>query len=123
VYHQPQAETASSEDYVFTSFKDRQPVEMLPGITRQMLSEGKGAMTIYLTVKKGAVMPVHDHPHEQIGYLQSGRAKFTIGDEERTIEALDGYSIPGGVPHTVTALEDCVFVDVFSPPRDEYRQD
>jgi quercetin dioxygenase-like cupin family protein len=35
---------------------------------------------------------------------------------------LDGYSIPSNVPHGVAALEDCIFVDVFSPPRDEYRQ-
>jgi hypothetical protein len=61
-------------------------------------------------------------PHEQIGYLQSGRARFKIGDDERLLEALDGYSIPGEVPHGVVALEDCVFVDVFSPPREEYRQ-
>ena len=107
---------------VFSRFKDRQPVEMIPGVSRQMLSVGHGAMTVYITVKKGAEVPVHTHPHEQIGYLQSGRARFRVGDQEQTLEALDGYSIPGGVPHGVTALEDCVFVDVFSPPREEYRQ-
>ena len=107
---------------MFSSFKDRKPVEMLPGISRQMLSVGDQAMAVYITVAKGAVVPVHTHPHEQIGYLASGRARFTIGDEERIVEALDGYSIPGGVPHGVEALEDSVFVDVFSPPREEYRQ-
>jgi quercetin dioxygenase-like cupin family protein len=107
---------------MFSSFKDRQPVEMLPGITRQMLSVGEQAMTVYINVEKGREVPMHTHPHEQIGYLQSGRCRFRIGDEERVLEALDGYSIPGNVPHGVTALEDCVFVDVFSPPREEYRQ-
>jgi quercetin dioxygenase-like cupin family protein len=107
---------------VFTSFKDRQPVEMLPGIKRQMLSCGGQAMTVYITVEKGREVPLHTHPHEQIGYLQSGRARFTVGDEARVLEALDGYSIPSNVPHGVVALEDCIFVDVFSPPREEYRQ-
>jgi quercetin dioxygenase-like cupin family protein len=107
---------------VFTSFKDRQPVEMLPGIRRQMLSTGDNAMTVYITVEKGREVPVHTHPHEQIGYLQSGRARFQIGDEQQVLESLDGYSIPGNVPHGVLALEDCIFVDVFSPPREEYRQ-
>jgi quercetin dioxygenase-like cupin family protein len=105
----------------FSSSKDRQPVEMLPGVTRRMLSEGAGAMAVYVTVERGREVPLHTHPHEQIGYLHSGRARFTVGDEARTLEPLDGYSIPGGVPHGVLALEDCVFVDVFSPPRDEYR--
>jgi quercetin dioxygenase-like cupin family protein len=107
---------------VFSSFRDRQPVEMLPGIKRQMLSCGEQAMTVYITVEKGREVPMHTHPHEQIGYLQSGRARFTIGDEARVLEALDGYSIPSNVPHGVAALEDCIFVDVFSPPREEYRQ-
>lgn len=107
---------------MFSSFKERQPVEMLPGVTRQMLSCGERAMAVYITIKKGSEVPLHTHPHEQIGYLQSGRALFRIGDEERVLEALDGYSIPSNVPHGVTALEDCIFVDVFSPPREEYRQ-
>lgn len=107
---------------MFTSFRDHQRVEMLPGVTRQMLSCGEQAMTVYITIAQGGEVPVHTHPHEQIGYLQSGRARFRIGDQERILEALDGYSIPGDVPHGVAALEDCVFVDVFSPPREEYRQ-
>jgi quercetin dioxygenase-like cupin family protein len=107
---------------MFNSFKDRQPVEMLPGITRQMLSVGERSMTVYINVARGCEVPMHTHPHEQIGYVQSGRCRFRIGDEEKVLESLDGYSIPSNVPHGVTALEDCVFVDVFSPPREEYRQ-
>lgn len=95
---------------------------MLPGITRQMLSAGAGAMTVFIRVARGAEVPMHSHPHEQIGYVASGRCRFRIGDQERILEAMDGYSIPSEVPHAVTALEDCTFVDVFSPPREEYRQ-
>jgi quercetin dioxygenase-like cupin family protein len=105
----------------FSASKDREPVEMLPGITRRMVSEGSAAMAVHITIEKGREVPLHTHPHEQIGYLQTGRARFTIGNDVRELEALDGYSIPGGTPHGVVALEDCVFVDVFTPPRDEYR--
>ena len=87
-----------------------------------MLSAGNGAMIVYLTVGQGAEVPVHTHPHEQIGYLAAGRCRFQIGDQEMVLEALDSYTIPSNVPHGVTALEACVFVDVFSPPREEYRQ-
>lgn len=98
------------------------PVEMLPGITRQMVAAGDAAMVVRITVDRDAVVPVHTHMHEQVGYLASGRARFQIGDEERELGAGDGYEIAGDVPHGVVALEDCVFVDVFSPPREEYRQ-
>jgi quercetin dioxygenase-like cupin family protein len=120
----PEAETVSLhvKRGTFTGFSEHQPVELLPGVTRQMLSCGERSMTVYITIAKGAEVPIHTHPHEQIGYLQSGRAMFTIGDQKRVLETLDGYSIPGNVAHGVVALEDCVFVDVFSPPREEYRQ-
>ena len=110
-------------DDPFRSYDPSQRVEMLPGVYRQMLAAGNGAMVVRIDLAKGAEVPMHTHPHEQIGYLQSGRARFRIGDEIRELEALDGYSIPGEVPHSVLALEDCIFVDVFSPPREEYRQD
>ncbi len=32
----------------------------------------------------------------------------------------DSWLIPGDVPHKVTALEDSVAIDIFSPKRDEY---
>src|SRR5438132_33554 len=66
-------------------------------------------------------VPLHTHPHEQTGYLVSGRCRFRLGDEIRELALGDTWIVPGGVEHEATALEPCVFVDVFSPPRDEYR--
>ena len=33
----------------------------------------------------------------------------------------DCWLVPTDVPHRVTALASCLLVDVFSPPREEYR--
>jgi quercetin dioxygenase-like cupin family protein len=106
----------------FREAANTQPVEMLPGIRRQMLAEGGQSMVVRVWVDRDAVVPIHSHPHEQVGHLQQGRARFQIGDDERELGPGDGYEVPGGTPHAVIALEDCIFVDVFSPPRDEYRQ-
>ena len=65
-------------------------------------------------------MPLHDHPHEQIGYLVSGRLLFTIEDLTLELGPGDSWLVPGGLRHTVTALEDAIAVDVFSPVRTEY---
>jgi quercetin dioxygenase-like cupin family protein len=67
------------------------------------------------------VVPEHTHPHEQIGYLSRGRLLFRIADEERVLEVGDSWCIPGDVPHVVMALEDSIAIDIFAPPRDEYR--
>jgi quercetin dioxygenase-like cupin family protein len=97
------------------------PVEMLPGVVRRTLNEGERMMLVEVTLEEGAVMPPHTHPHEQIGYLASGRLLFEVGDERRELSAGDSWLVPPNVPHQVTALEPSVAIDVFSPPREEYR--
>ncbi len=97
------------------------PVEMLPGVTRRTLNEGERTMLCEIELKKDSVVPLHTHPHEQIGYLASGRISFRIGEEERELRAGDSWCVPGDVPHMVTTLEDSIAIDIFSPPRDEYR--
>lgn len=96
-------------------------VEMLPGIVRRTLSEGAQTMLCELHMAKGSHVPGHTHPHEQTGYLASGRFRFRLGDHWRELHAGDSWCVPGGVEHEVEVLEDCVAIDVFSPPRDDYR--
>jgi quercetin dioxygenase-like cupin family protein len=97
------------------------PVEMLPGVVRRTMTDGEKMMLCEIEMKSGAVVPMHTHPHEQTGYLASGSITMQIGDESRELSAGDCWMIPGGVPHEATALDDSRFVDVFSPPREEYR--
>jgi len=96
------------------------PVEMLPGVVRRTLTAGERTMLIEVTLAQGAVVPSHSHPHEQIGYLASGRLLFEVGDERRELAPGDSWLVPSDVPHQVTALEASVAIDVFSPPREEY---
>jgi quercetin dioxygenase-like cupin family protein len=97
------------------------PVEMVPGVMRRTLCESERMMLIEVTLERGAVVPLHTHPHEQIGYLASGRVLFEAGDERRELFAGDSWLVPSNMPHAVTALEPSVAIDVFSPPREEYR--
>ncbi len=97
------------------------PIKMFPGVVRRTLTDGDRLMLIEVTLEKDAVVPMHTHPHEQTGYLVSGRFLFELGDEKRELGAGDCWLVPSNVPHQVTALEDSVFIDVFSPPREEYR--
>jgi quercetin dioxygenase-like cupin family protein len=96
-------------------------VDMMPGVSRKTMTAGDKMMLIEVTLEKDAVVPMHTHPHEQTGYAISGRVRFQLGDETREIGPGDCWMIPGDVPHEVTALEDSVVIDVFSPPREEYR--
>jgi quercetin dioxygenase-like cupin family protein len=97
------------------------PVEMLPGVVRRTMTAGDRMMLVEVQLADRAVVPVHTHPHEQTGYLVSGRLRFQVAGETRDLSPGDCWMVPGGVPHEVTALEPCVAIDIFSPPREEYR--
>ncbi len=97
------------------------PVEMFPGVIRRTMTDGERMMLVEVRMDAGAMVPLHTHPHEQTGYLASGSGRFRIGDDEGELTPGDCWLVPGGVSHEFTATEGCVFVDVFSPPRDEYR--
>ncbi len=96
-------------------------VQMFPGVVRRTLAAGDRLMLIEVTLDEDAVVPVHTHPHEQTGYLISGRLRFDIAGESRDLSPGDCWLVPGGAPHEVVALEPCLVVDIFSPPREEYR--
>ena len=96
-------------------------VEMLPGVFRRTLGWGDRMLLVEITLREGALVPPHSHPHEQIGYLIRGQLEFTIDAEKTVVASGDGYTIPGGVTHSAVALVDSVAVEVFSPVREEYK--
>ncbi len=107
-----------------TFFLDKSTCKRLapfPGV--EMYTSTAETMTVSLVeMEPGATIPVHQHPHEQVGMILTGTAEFTIGDEMRRVQPGDRYHIPGNVPHTITALGERVSaLDVFYPVREEYR--
>lgn len=69
----------------------------------------------------GAIVEVHSHPHEQMGMVLEGQARFIVGDVEKVLGPGDMYVIPGGTVHKVIALQHPVkALDFFHPVREEY---
>lgn len=92
-----------------------------PGVSIRTTS-GDAMMLSVVDFEPGAVVPEHAHPHEQMGQMISGRLEFTIGGEVRTLGPGDQWRIPGGVSHSVRAVEGpAVALDVFHPIREDYR--
>lgn len=90
------------------------------GIERRTLVHGDRTLMAHFRLAAGSRLPAHSHPHEQTGYLVSGRLSFTIGDDTTAVGPGDGWCVPGGVEHSVEVLEDSVAVEVFSPVREAY---
>jgi quercetin dioxygenase-like cupin family protein len=81
----------------------------------------KMMMVLNVTLPENTV-PLHSHPHEQVGIVYSGKARLRIGNEERTVKKGDFYCIPANVPHTDTAIGDEPFImlDIFYPVREDF---
>ncbi len=77
-------------------------------------------MAVRVEMAQGSTVPLHSHPHEQIGFVASGKLRFTVAGETRILEPGDGYAIPATALHAVEAHEDSVAIDIFTPVREEY---
>jgi quercetin dioxygenase-like cupin family protein len=105
----------------YYSASDWPEVEAAPGVERHVLSCGADVMVVQFKIAEGAEVPAHTHPHEQVGYVVSGRMRFRIGDEVRELGPGEGYSVPGGVVHGAAGVTDVIAVDSFHPVREDYR--
>jgi len=94
--------------------------EVVGGVRLKSLVHGERTHLTEVRFTKGAVVPEHQHPHEQTGYLVSGSLRFFSGDEAWVALPGDSWSLPGGHPHGAEALEESTVVEVFSPVREDY---
>jgi len=95
-------------------------VQALPGLVRRVLAHSAALMLVENTIAAGTVLPVHQHPHEQILYVQSGQLRLECEGQERCMPTGDSCAIPGGVAHGVTAITDLVVLDIFAPAREDF---
>ena len=66
---------------------------------------------------------VHSHPEEQWGVIIEGECVRTQGDEEVPMKAGDFWSTQGGVTNCIRTSElGATLLDIFSPPREEYKK-
>jgi quercetin dioxygenase-like cupin family protein len=94
--------------------------EVLDGIRQKTLVWGEKTLMTEFRLSRGAVLPRHNHPHEQTGYLVSGSLDLTIGTATERIGPGDSWCIPGNTDHCAFAREDSVALEVFSPVREDY---
>lgn len=106
-----------------------------PGFRRRVLT-GDNLQLCFWRIAGGATGSyLHKHDeHEQLGIIVRGALDFLIDDdsdntERQIIGENQVYLAPAGVWHGDSLfvgddeLNECWILDIFSPPRDEFRQD
>ncbi|WP_432454655.1 MULTISPECIES: cupin domain-containing protein [unclassified Agarivorans] len=102
-------------------FNDQITLEDLgAGVSRKVLAYSDNIMTVEVHFEKGAIGPMHSHPHEQLTYVMSGAFEFTIGDEVKVVKAGDTMYKQPNIEHGCVCLEAGVLIDNFTPMRKDF---
>lgn len=92
------------------------------GIQRQILGYDDKLMVVKVKFDQGSIGTVHNHPHSQATYVESGVFEMTIGGTTKIIKQGDSYYVPPYTDHGVLCIESGCLIDSFSPARWDFLQ-
>lgn len=90
------------------------------GIKRQIFGYNDTVMMVKVKFEEGAIGALHQHPHSQVTYVESGIFEVTIDNQIKTLIKGDGFLAPPHKMHGVICKEPGVLIDVFSPHREDF---
>lgn len=104
--------------------------DLSQGISRQLaegistrIFPGDQAMLSLVRCEPGSAGSIHSHPEEQWGVCLEGSGLRIQDGVEVPFAKGDFWRTPGGVEHGIRVGPDgATVLDVFAPPRDEYRK-
>lgn len=90
-----------------------------PLIDRAFVS-GDRETVAQFRLRRGGVVPTHQHPAEQLTWVRSGHLRLVVAGATFEVPAGSIIRIPSEVPHSAEALEDTEATDMFGPRRDDW---
>ena len=105
---------------MFIDLNDIEEKMLIPGF-RAHTVHSESVTLVDWAVEKGAKLPEHSHPHEQITTMITGQFEMTVGGETQVLGSGSVAVIPSDTVHSGRALSDCHIIDIFHPVREDYR--
>jgi quercetin dioxygenase-like cupin family protein len=94
--------------------------ELAAGVSGQPLF-GAGAMLNLIRFEPGATVPLHSHPHEQLGLVLEGMQALVVEGVAHELGPMEAYVLPGGIEHSAyCGPNGALVLDVFNPVREDY---
>lgn len=75
----------------------------------------------HLVLEEGAVLPQHNHIHEQWTHMIEGQLEFTLDGDTQVLTSGHSVFIPSNIPHSARALSKCKVIDAFLPVREDFK--
>ena len=106
---------------MFVENKDVPVTDLGGGVTRKILSYSPNLMVVELHFEPGSKGAPHSHPHEQIGYIISGKLIYKEeGEEDKLLSTGDTYYVKTNAVHGIDVLEETKLLDIFTPMREDF---
>jgi quercetin dioxygenase-like cupin family protein len=100
--------------------KNIKPKQLVVGIQGYYVHGEKHTMGL-VELKKGSIVPMHSHIHEQITFILEGQLDMVIDGVNYSLTAGMYHVIPSNVLHSAVAITECKVIDTFSPVREDYK--
>jgi quercetin dioxygenase-like cupin family protein len=89
-------------------------------VSRKIKARGGALMMVEVSFAAGGRGAEHAHPHEQATYCLSGRFRFTVEGDTKTLEPGDTVYVPSGARHGTVCEMAGALLDVFTPQREDF---
>ena len=97
------------------------PLEQVDkGLSRQIMGYTPDLMLVRVLFKKGAIGYKHQHPHEQVTYVEKGKFEVEIDGKKQVLVEGDAFTVEPDLEHGAVCLEDGILIDTFSPMREDF---
>ena len=90
------------------------------GVMRKVLATSGNCMVVLYMLRKGSVVPMHNHEEEQFGLVIEGEVLFRTEKGEAKLGRGASYHIPPWEKHSAEAVEDSLVIDIFVPSRKDF---
>ena len=104
------------------NIEDVEEIETAKGVFLTPLAYNNEVMLCNFKLIKGTIIPLHNHPNVQVGYVISGKVKFLKEKSESFIASQgDSYIFDSNEKHGAEILENTVIIEIFAPTRNEFK--
>lgn len=100
--------------------KEEAKKRVFKGVSLDSLAVGEKSIVCKMNYVVRNFATEHTHPHEQSGYVISGKYRMTENGQEYILNSGDSYAVPGNTPHSFEVIEGGEVIDVFTPIREDY---
>ncbi len=99
---------------------DEIALEKITEMISRKIVDGDRLTLSQVYLKRGALVPMHEHESEQMTYVLQGALRVQVAGEDLTVREGEVVHIPSRTQHQAEALEDTLELDLFSPPRRDW---